>query len=302
MRTISTTNFRYLPVVARDRAWGFRVRSVGVSRIALGQPYPPVHHPGAYRLDWTQGRILDEFQLIYISEGEGLLETKLNLEKVVAGEVFLLRPGVWHRYRPAQHVGWTEHWVGFDGPWASSIVNQAFEKQATPKFHITDERSVAASFHALQNVSEMGFPSLQPVLAGHALALLGWLFAASQPTKRSEENSAKMQAAMAALAGDNADHIHLPALAKSLNMSYSGFRRDFSQQFGVSPHQFRLHCKLTEARHLLRSTDLSVKEIGALTGFASEQYLCRLFKEHIGCTPGAFRRAFSIDDVRRDQK
>jgi AraC-like DNA-binding protein len=244
-------------------------------------------------LDWTQGRILREFQLIYISEGEGMLETKRAGVKVVAGDLFLLRPSVWHRYRPTPSVGWTEHWVGFDGPWANRTVLAAFAKYSIPKFHIADERAVAASFHALQSFSDLGMPSLQPVLAGHTLAILGWLFAASQPAKRSAEGLGEMQVAMTALASDDADRIHLPGLAKSLNMSYSRFRRDFNQRFGVSPHQFRLHCKLTEARHLLRSTHLSVKEVAARTGFASEQYFCRLFKEHVGCTPGDLRKAAS---------
>jgi len=297
VRTTSTTNFTYLPVTAQDHAWGIRVRSVGVSHIAAGQPYPPVHHPGAYRLDWTQGRTLEEFQLIYISEGEGLLETKFTTEKVVAGELFLLRPHVWHRYRPAQSVGWTEHWVGFDGPWAKRTVLTAFAKHSTPKFRVPDERALAASFHALQSNTDSGLPGLQPVLAGHTLAILGWLFAANQPAKRGGESLKDLQVAMEALTGANADRIHLPALAKSLNMSYSRFRRDFRQRFGVSPHQFRLHCKLTEARHLLRSTYLSVKEIGVRAGFASEQYFCRIFKEHVGCAPGAFRSASSGEEL-----
>jgi len=289
MRLESTTTFRYLPLTTEDFAWGIRVRTVGVSHIAPGKPYPPVHHPGAYRLDWTQGRILDEFQLVYISEGEGLHETKLTVQKVVAGEVFLLRPGAWHRYRPAPTVGWHEHWVGFDGPWASRLVRQAFAKRAVPKFRLPDERALVSSFHALQGLSDMGQPTLQPVLAGYTLTILGWLFAASRPVKRSEERSEGMQTAMAVLTGDDADHVSLLELAASLNMSYSCFRRQFRERFGVSPHQFRLHAKLTEARHLLRSTGLSVKEIGDRTGFASEQYFCRIFKEHVGCTPGYFR-------------
>ena len=290
MRSASTTRFSYLPATPNDRAWGVRVRTVGVSRIAPGQPYPPVQHPGGYRLDWTQGRILNEFQLVYISEGEGLLETRRTLQSIVAGDVFILRPKIWHRYRPLPATGWQEHWVGFDGPWAQRIVRQAFKTVSVPTVRLSDERAFAAAFHALQGLSDLGIPNLESVLAGHTLTILGWLLAANRPIKRSEESPEDMQAAMAALAREDASAISLPDLAASMNMSYSRFRRRFRERFGVSPHQFRLHCRLTEARRLLGSTSLSVKEIGSRSGFESEQYFCRLFKEHIGCTPGDFRR------------
>jgi len=47
---------------------------------------------------------------------------------------------------------------------------------------------------------------------------------------------------------------------------------------------------VSEARELLRSTTLSVKEIGYECGFNDEQYFCRLFKQQTGSTPSDFRR------------
>lgn len=270
-----------------------RVSTVGISHIAPGQPYPPVQHPAGYRLDWTQGRILEEFQIVYISEGAGLLETERTVLSVSAGEAFLLRPRTWHRYRPLSSTGWREHWVGFDGPWARRVVREGFKSSPVPKVRITDEHAFAAAFHALQGLSDLGSANLENVLAGHTLTIIGWLLAAARPARRSDDIPADMQDAMTALASEHSDAISLPELAAKMNMSYSRFRRRFRERFGLSPHQFRLHCKLTEARRLLRSTTLSIKEIGSRSGFDSEQYFCRLFKEHIGCTPGTFRRAAS---------
>jgi len=59
---------------------------------------------------------------------------------------------------------------------------------------------------------------------------------------------------------------------------------------GMSPHQYRLHLQATRAQTLLRTTELSVREIAVQTGFQTEQYFCRLFKRHTGRTPLEFRR------------
>jgi AraC-like DNA-binding protein len=81
----------------------------------------------------------------------------------------------------------------------------------------------------------------------------------------------------------------LEDIAKSLNISYTSFRRTFREHTGASPHQYRLHLKISGARELLRRTDLRVKEISYRCGFDDEQYFCRIFKRQTGNTPVEFR-------------
>jgi transcriptional regulator GlxA family with amidase domain len=83
--------------------------------------------------------------------------------------------------------------------------------------------------------------------------------------------------------------IPLEDIAKSLNISYTSFRRTFREHTGASPHQYRLHPKISTARELLRSTDLRVKEISYRCGFDDEQYFRRIFKRQTGNTPIEFR-------------
>ena len=55
--------------------------SLGISIVNLGhnihpanRPYPDMSHPDSYYFEWEKGRSLTEFQLIYISKGEGFFE------------------------------------------------------------------------------------------------------------------------------------------------------------------------------------------------------------------------------------
>ena len=290
MQRSSSTEFRYFPVSSRDRKWGLFVHTIGVSHIAPNAPYPPAHHPSAYQLDWEHGRVLREFQVVYISQGGGLLETRESEWRVRAGEAIMLHPGVWHRYRPDPQSGWQEHWVGFSGPIMQHLAKQRFFAVTTPRFRVRDERPLAAAFHALQQTAGSNLPALQQVLAGHTMTILGLLVSSMRPeNKRNNDEARIMESAVAALSDLKADELDLQELAASLNVSYSWFRRTFKERIGLSPHQFRLHLKLTTARDLLQSTSLSVKEVCVRTGFHSEQYFCRLFKKQVGNTPGTFR-------------
>ena len=51
--------------------------------------------------------------------------------------------------------------------------------------------------------------------------------------------------------------------------------------------------RMEEAAHLLRGTDLTVREVGERVGFADASYFCRRFRKAHGCSPGVFRAAFS---------
>ena len=126
------TFFRYFPVSDRDRRFGLYLTTAGESRIPPRFPYPPLGHPGGYEFDWRKGRILHEYQIVYISRGQGRLETREHEWPVTAGTVFLLHPGAWHRYRPDPTTGWNEHWVGCDGPVVRGLVRQGFFSPRRP--------------------------------------------------------------------------------------------------------------------------------------------------------------------------
>lgn len=85
------------------------------------------------------------------------------------------------------------------------------------------------------------------------------------------------------------DDLDLEKLADELNVSYTWFRRMFTQHTGLSPHQYRLQLRIARARTLLADTQLSVKEVAFRCGFESEQYFSRLFKQKTSLTATQWR-------------
>jgi hypothetical protein len=106
--------FKYTTKSIEDKNWGLYINVAGCANILPGECYPPPGHPSEYSFSWENGRILHEFQINYITSGEGILETRSGKYPVREGSVIIVFPGMWHRYRPSK-TGWKEHYVGFNG-------------------------------------------------------------------------------------------------------------------------------------------------------------------------------------------
>jgi AraC family transcriptional activator of pobA len=59
---------------------------------------------------------------------------------------------------------------------------------------------------------------------------------------------------------------------------------------GRTPSHHIREARVREAKRLLASTDLTVRQIADRAGFADPAYFCRFFRRETGLSPGAFRR------------
>ena len=126
---------KYIAQNRRDRDWGLTVCSVGHQRISPGEDYPPRKHNQEYMFDPAQGRILPEYQLLYIVEGKGIFRTgSAGDMKVAAGDMFIIFPGEWHSYMPDPDTGWNEYWIGFQGVNIDHRVETGFFSPASPLY------------------------------------------------------------------------------------------------------------------------------------------------------------------------
>ena len=67
----NSIHLKYLVISPTDLKWGMTINSVGFQNIAAHTPYPPNNHPSRYLFSTDNGRVLNEYQLLYITRGGG---------------------------------------------------------------------------------------------------------------------------------------------------------------------------------------------------------------------------------------
>ena len=80
--------------------------------------------------------------------------------------------------------------------------------------------------------------------------------------------------------------------ARIFGFSRRSFDRHWVEVFGDSPGHYLQELRISEARHLLAETNLSVEEIAFQLGYREVTNFSAAFKNKNGLTPLAFRRTF----------
>jgi AraC-like DNA-binding protein len=286
------TFFRYLPISPDDKAWGLFVPTAGYSWTPAHSPnYPLKQHPSAYHFQWQKGRILQEFQLLYIIRGNGVFESAATgTLPIKAGDAFLVFPGEWHRYAPDHESGWDEYWIGFDGDVPRRLLQQNIISQKSPMF----SPGLDGSWHELftRAIESLEFEAVgyHQILAGITFEMLARLHAQGRVEKLGAgHDNAMVRKTKYLILERLKEKIDWDELARDLNVSYSSLRHAFQHHTGFSPYQYQLQLRLNKAKSLLNTTPQSVKEIAGQIGFDCPFHFSTLFKRKTGLSPLAWR-------------
>ncbi len=283
--------YKYLPLSAEDKKWGLCVLNAGTVRTGPSVTYPISTHPSHHYFSWSSGRILDEYQLIYITKGSGYFESDhCKYQKIEEGTVIILFPGERHRYKPHEETGWDEYWVGVKGEIIDNLVVNGFFRPESPCFHIGFNEQIFNIFDQIIEKTKKEATGYQPLISGAILHLMGCLHAFSKQVSAEHGDKEVLVNKARILFRSNIDKSFSPEqAAEELQVGYSWFRKVFKSYTGLSPGQYAIQLKIEKAKALLTDPDILVKEIAHMLKFESSFYFSKLFKEKTGISPTEYR-------------
>lgn len=284
--------FVYLPDHYAGSIWGCVATSTGFTRVLPGSAYPSHRHPVDHHFTWSNGRVLQGYQIIFISEGTGVFESAHDPQcyAVEAGTVLLVFPGVWHRYAPDIKTGWVEHWMECRGPVFDEAARIGIIRPQRAILHTGLAPDLLQCFDRCHMLALRGALANQDILSTlglQLLAVLGRLQREERGLEHAIDEVVERGHALIALRCQ--EPLDLRKLSADLGVSYSHFRHAFKARLGISPKQCHLQVRLQKAQDLLVNTDKSVKEIADILGFESAFHLSKQFKERLGDAPSAWR-------------
>ncbi|MCO7261591.1 AraC family transcriptional regulator [Dickeya zeae] len=91
------------------------------------------------------------------------------------------------------------------------------------------------------------------------------------------------------------EKITLEQLAKKFRASVSYVCHEFTKEYRISPINYVIKRRITEAKFSLTNTDLCLNEISLKVGYDNVDHFTKLFIRHVGCSPSDYRKQFKND-------
>jgi AraC-like DNA-binding protein len=284
--------FKYLQVTPRDKSWGLAVTTAGYRHVHAGEEYQLSAHPDGYRFKENGQRVLNEYQLYYITRGNGHFESaSCSRTRIEAGMMFILFPGEWHKFSPDPETGWDDHWIGFNGSFMDDKIRAGFFTFKNCVFRIGVNEKITGTFHEILDIALEEKKGYQQAIASLAISLIGRIhYEDINHTYGDTYIERIINQAKAVMKEDTTNNEPLEDIARSLGVSYSLFRREFRKRCGISPGQYRLELRLIQAKELLLSTNMSIADISTKLHFECIGQFSTFFKKKSGVSPLEFRK------------
>jgi len=291
MANTYTRFYKYLTITGENRKWGLYLTGSGHVKVPENTEYPLHDEPSHHYFHWSKGRRLSNYQILYITKGRGVFESEVSeLRKVVAGDVFILFPGVWHRFKTDLSTGWDEYWVEFNGDILEHYRANTYLDPENPVIRVGVQEDIIQNFMSIIDMIRDERPGYQYLVSGNLMHILGQIFGSVkyQPFKgkliEEQIHQAKLR-----IAENLSQTISQEVLANEIGLGYSLYRKKFKEYTGVSPAQYQIQMRIQKAKTLLIETRQSLQEIALNLGFESANYFYRIFKQKTGMTPSEFR-------------
>ncbi|MCK4920442.1 MAG: helix-turn-helix transcriptional regulator [Bacteroidales bacterium] len=285
--------FKYLTVGKADIDWGLYLTVAGKAEIPKYSEYPIPEsgHPSGYNFQWENGRVLQEYQVHYFTEGKGILENSYGKFKIQPGTIMITYPGVWHRFRPLKTTGWVENYMGFKGEMAERIFSNGWFSSKKPVLNCAMREELIDTYYKIFHFVREEKPNFQFVASGMIIKLLGYLVSfQTQFDFHGKHIQTVIEEVRFFLRENVEQQVNFEEIASNYNVGYSYFRKMFKKYTGVPPKQYHLQLKILRAKELLVSSNFTIKEIAFKVGFESIYYFSRIFKEKIGMPPSDIRK------------
>lgn len=268
---------------------GLTISSVGYKSIVPNNNDTHTKRIEDCKYHFKKGIIRNEFKLIYITKGSGIIcfEDSKEIE-ISEGKILLIYPRQGYDYYHTASE-WKEYYMRFD---ADDYYFQIIKKKFNANNSIIDigyNEEIVKLFHRAMDVVRFGLDTSQAYLSGMLLHALGLVIAASLNKTQISKEFQIVQKAKIIMNENIFEDIQIPEIASKLNNSYSSFRQLFKKETGISPAKFFNELKIKKAKQLLFESSYSVKEIAYMLYGNNPDNFYTSFKKNTGETPSNYK-------------
>lgn len=239
-----------------------------------------------------------ETELIYFSAGEANYSINTEVFHVQKGDLLVVEAGDIHSItsNPNDPIScWTCSIANYKIQTLDRI-NSFLPTNVSPHFKsgihegfIHEIFKEMDRIHRLKNEESVSICNYMAC----TLASVFYLIFQNAPQKENVKKFSFAQDVLIYINEHYADHITLKKLSEVINISPDHISHEFTKIYGISPINYVIERRLSEAKWLLVNTKDSLVSISQKVGYENTNHFSKLFTKRMGIPPLEFREKFS---------
>lgn len=233
----------------------------------------------------------DSFLLMYITHGECTVVTTSKQYTVTSGQLVFIDCYQVHEYGSSK--AWECLWIHIDGLLAREYYNAITSVSGPVIYHANsytierDMKKILTIFTENQIVNEA-------LISSYITDILTSLLVSISENNARSDHSDIIDRVTSYINEHPGEDLNLVRLASLANLSPYYFARVFKKETGKTPHEYVISSRINSAKFYLKTSQLSIEEIGLSLGFPSASSFCASFRKHLGITPLKYRNSSTI--------
>lgn len=228
---------------------------------------------------------VDEGEVVYTIDGQAA--------RLAPGALSVVNPETLHTCNPATDKGRSYYMLHLAVDWCLRVQQAmwAVDRFVGVETSLIEDRPLYAQFcQAMESLkdAQIHLEAKEQTLFDLVVAVFS---AARRPRAGLKTRAANIEKLKALLAADLQRDLPLNALAETIGTNPYRLIRSFKAATGITPHAYRMNCRIEQARALLRQ-GRDIAETALECGFFDQSHFHRYFKAMTTVTPQAYRINF----------
>ncbi|ORU01399.1 Helix-turn-helix, AraC type:Arac protein, arabinose-binding/dimerization [Anaerovibrio sp. JC8] len=226
--------------------------------------------------------------MLAVKSGSGMVEIEGQQYELAGGDVAFIDCSKPYSHRTGDDL-WTVYWAHFDGPALLAIYNKFIDRSGKPVFATQDITQYIDLLHALYEIGA-GASYVRDMSINTMLSSLLEKVMRDCWNEGKSTGNTKVEKIRLYMENHYMESITLESMSKEFFMEKTYLAHVFSRATGTSPIKYLSVVRIRKVKELLRFTNDTLAEIAKQTGFSTEQYLSRVFKDMEGIPPREYRK------------
>lgn len=234
----------------------------------------------------------EDYQLLYVADGCVYFEFQGKEQKVEKGHMVLYWPGESQYYKMYSADGAEFFWVHFTGYDAERLLAEWGITPGKNVFWVGTTSDYRWMFHQIireLQTQRLNYDEVARMNLRHLCLLIQ-----RHQIETEEETGADFHGeiiqAITWFERHWRENVSIEEYATRNRITPCWFRQKFKAFTGVSPIQYLIQLRMTNAMNLIENSDYNISQIAYLVGYDNPSYFRRLFRKYTGASPIEYKK------------